>query len=126
MAAVREFIDKSDATLLSACTKDQLIELDTHYVVPLSYDAKRRKYIILSALIDGLVGEDIISEPERPACPGEESDDADAPPNGAGRGRPPTLKPRISPGRETPGNDPKIQELQLRRDLGELEFRREE
>ena len=126
MAAVKEFIDKPDATLLSAFTKDQLIELATHYGVPLSYDAKRRKYIILSALIDGLVEEDIISEPEHPPGPGEESDDADAPPNGAGRGRPPTLKPRISPGRETPGNDPKIQELQLRRDLGELEFRREE
>ena len=94
MAAVKEFIDKPDATLLSAFTKDQLIELATHYGVPLSYDAKRRKYTIMTVLIDGLVEEDIISEPEHPPGPGKESDDADAPPNGAGRGRPPTPKPR--------------------------------
>ena len=55
MATVKGFVDKPDATLLIQLTKDELLELATHYQLTLSYDSRRKKHTVMSALTAGLV-----------------------------------------------------------------------
>ncbi|KAK0152465.1 hypothetical protein N1851_006016 [Merluccius polli] len=127
MATINEFIDNPDAALLPSFNKDQLIELATHYGVTLSYDIKRRKPSVLNVLIEGLANKGIISE-NLPAQP-EGSDDSDAQTDDAQGGQPSTpTKPlsKAPPVPKSPRPISNIQELQLRKDLEELELRREE
>ena len=120
MATVKGFIEEPDATLLIHLTKDQLLELAAHYQITLSYDSRRRKYAIMSALTAGLVEMGVLSKLDRPLeDPPEDSEEEETPIGGGS----PAPSPKF-PEHSKWEHDFKMQELQVRRD--ELACRREE
>lgn len=98
MATVKGFIDKPDIGLVEQLTKEQFIELATHYSVALSYESKRRRCSIVSVLVTGLVEKGIIPKPDYP--PKEPSDSSDGEP---------TADPKESGVPHVKSKDPKTQ-----------------